>query len=323
MEAGFRHDFSRVRVHADVQAGTSAEHIGALAYTVGHQIVFGRGQYRPETGPGRRLLAHELAHVVQQSGASDVAAAGITPACDPAEREADAAASRVVGGESVAPAVLSRRAVAHVQRQSDEGVSTGGTGSTTYDPVNPAPAPPITPPQPPPPHFGPDVYMCWAPTEAAPFASHTWYRIGGPEPRADHETFSLFPKLTGKKTDGSKCAQGVPVRGSVDGTDIVRPGTCVKTPLNSACIESQFAHYPVGYYCPAGPNSNTFAGAVGRACNLPTNIQPTDLVPGFGDVPPPASTFGPNWLTMAKLDVIACGPIECSAGAAAQGGDEE
>lgn len=66
MEPRFGRDFSRVRVHADAGAAGSAEAIDARAYTVGHHIVFGAGEYRPGTADGRRLLAHELAHVAQQ-----------------------------------------------------------------------------------------------------------------------------------------------------------------------------------------------------------------------------------------------------------------
>jgi hypothetical protein len=63
-----RADFSHVRVHADERAARSAEEIGALAYTAGTHVVFGPGQFAPETSKGRRLLAHELTHVVQQRG---------------------------------------------------------------------------------------------------------------------------------------------------------------------------------------------------------------------------------------------------------------
>jgi hypothetical protein len=64
------HDFSKVRIHADASAAESARAADALAYTVGHNVVFGAGQYRPATSEGRRLLAHELTHVVQQAGGS-------------------------------------------------------------------------------------------------------------------------------------------------------------------------------------------------------------------------------------------------------------
>ncbi|MBN2358792.1 MAG: DUF4157 domain-containing protein, partial [Deltaproteobacteria bacterium] len=66
MEMHFGHDFSRVRVHTGASAEESARDLNALAYTAGHEIVFGGGQFRPETVGGRRLLAHELGHVVQQ-----------------------------------------------------------------------------------------------------------------------------------------------------------------------------------------------------------------------------------------------------------------
>lgn len=68
MEPRFGHDFGRVRVRADARAAESARAIDALAYTVGDDIVFGAGQYAPDTLSGRRLLAHELTHVVQQTG---------------------------------------------------------------------------------------------------------------------------------------------------------------------------------------------------------------------------------------------------------------
>ena len=64
------HDFSAVRIHTGPQAVASANAVQAHAYTVGHDVVFGAGRFAPGTLEGRRLLAHELAHVVQQSAAS-------------------------------------------------------------------------------------------------------------------------------------------------------------------------------------------------------------------------------------------------------------
>jgi Domain of unknown function (DUF4157) len=66
MEGFFGHDFSAVRVHADAAAAASARSLWAHAYTFGDDVVFGAGRYAPGTASGRRLLAHELAHVVQQ-----------------------------------------------------------------------------------------------------------------------------------------------------------------------------------------------------------------------------------------------------------------
>jgi hypothetical protein len=70
MERRFGHDFSTVRIHADTQAAQAAEQQGALAFTVGQHIFFGSGQYRPEQSAGRRLLAHELVHTLQQRGSA-------------------------------------------------------------------------------------------------------------------------------------------------------------------------------------------------------------------------------------------------------------
>ena len=64
----FGRDFSQVRVHSGTAAGQSAQEINAYAYTVGHNIVFGSGRFAPGTHEGQRLIAHELTHVVQQSG---------------------------------------------------------------------------------------------------------------------------------------------------------------------------------------------------------------------------------------------------------------
>jgi hypothetical protein len=66
MESRFGHDFSHVRVHADAQASESARAVGARAYTVGRDVVFGSGEYAPATRGGQQLLAHELTHVVQR-----------------------------------------------------------------------------------------------------------------------------------------------------------------------------------------------------------------------------------------------------------------
>src|SRR5207247_1367932 len=65
MEAAFGRDFGDVRVHTDGQAARSAADVGALAYTVGRHVVFAENQFRPLSQAGRRLIAHELAHVVQ------------------------------------------------------------------------------------------------------------------------------------------------------------------------------------------------------------------------------------------------------------------
>ncbi len=68
MESRFGADFLQVRVHLDSSAAESAREVNAKAYTVGNDIVFGSGRFQPHTEEGRKLLAHELTHVLQQSG---------------------------------------------------------------------------------------------------------------------------------------------------------------------------------------------------------------------------------------------------------------
>lgn len=76
MEARFGHNFSSVRVHTDSRAAESARALGADAYTVGEHIAFDAGQHRPHTAAGRRLLAHELVHVIQQGGGKRLIGSG-------------------------------------------------------------------------------------------------------------------------------------------------------------------------------------------------------------------------------------------------------
>ena len=95
MESSLGHDFSHVRIHADEAAARSAKGLGARAYTVGPHVVLGADRYRSDQA-GRRLLAHELVHVVQQRGAV------------PLER----------GADSAVPAIL-LRSMPRVAKQTD------------------------------------------------------------------------------------------------------------------------------------------------------------------------------------------------------------
>lgn len=94
MERSFSHDFSQVRVHTDASAAHSAESLDANAFTHGSDVAFASGRYQPETRAGRHLLAHELAHVVQQGGSGD-ASSGTAH-----EAEADLAADTVASGRT-------------------------------------------------------------------------------------------------------------------------------------------------------------------------------------------------------------------------------
>lgn len=96
-ESHFGHDFSKVRVHVDRRAAQAAHAIAARAYTFGNDIVFGQGMYRPDTQWGRNILAHELAHVVQQR-LMNTRARAIDTRADPDELQADRAARALAWG---------------------------------------------------------------------------------------------------------------------------------------------------------------------------------------------------------------------------------
>ena len=99
MEPRFGHDFSSVRVHTDAKAAGSARAVNSLAYTVGRDVVFGAGQYAPTKNNGKALLAHELAHTIQQSAFSHLTSTPnyslATTTADRFEAEADQAAMSI------------------------------------------------------------------------------------------------------------------------------------------------------------------------------------------------------------------------------------
>ena len=98
MEARFDWDFSKVRIHADAAAADSARVLQARAYTVGNDIIFGKGEFFPASHSGKSLLAHELAHTVQQRGTSR-AVNELGRHNDPVEQDADMAAARALSDD--------------------------------------------------------------------------------------------------------------------------------------------------------------------------------------------------------------------------------
>jgi hypothetical protein len=103
MESRFGHDFSGVEVHTDSRAAESARAVNALAYTVGRNVVFDSGRYVPQTQAGRKLMAHELTHVVQQSQHSqNVMRKGLEVGSPDTtfERQADSMAEQVMKGST-------------------------------------------------------------------------------------------------------------------------------------------------------------------------------------------------------------------------------
>lgn len=144
VEPAFGRDFSQVRVHTDAKAAESAQAVNALAYTVGNQVVFGEGQYQPQTEKGRHLIAHELTHTIQQAsvtpGASTRGDLQIGEAHDAYEQEADRQALQVSRGHHAHhPLARTQTSVARVQRD-DAGPPDAG------QPQQGGPQPPGPPP---------------------------------------------------------------------------------------------------------------------------------------------------------------------------------
>ncbi len=106
MENRFGHDLSGVRLHTDSRAAESARAVNAHAYTVGQNIAFDHGKYDPVSPGGQHLLAHELAHTIQQGGLqrSPNTSLEVTPQYSALEHEADRAAAAVTSGHA-APSI--------------------------------------------------------------------------------------------------------------------------------------------------------------------------------------------------------------------------
>ncbi|MFY9553195.1 MAG: DUF4157 domain-containing protein [Blastocatellia bacterium] len=119
MEPRFGHDFSNVRVHTDARAAESAKAVNALAYSVGNNVVFGAGRFAPSTQSGRRLLAHELTHTLQQKGTALQPSLEIGRLDDPGEIEADRVADAVASGSHL-PGVIPASGSAVLRRTPDE-----------------------------------------------------------------------------------------------------------------------------------------------------------------------------------------------------------
>jgi len=137
IEPRFGHDFSNVRVHTDARAAESAEAVDAQAYTVGRDVVFGAGQYAPQTSAGQRLMAHELTHVSQQSAPSSSQLIRMGEPDSAAEEEADHVSTEVMRGGNLS-AGPSPQSVS-LQRQAT-GAASQPTPPATSTQANPQPA---------------------------------------------------------------------------------------------------------------------------------------------------------------------------------------
>jgi hypothetical protein len=93
-EKSLDHEFGHVRVHTGNEPDELARSVDARAFTLGHDIYFAAGEYQPASSEGRRLLGHELAHVIQQQGAPASGPVRVSKPGEPLEQEAEAAANR-------------------------------------------------------------------------------------------------------------------------------------------------------------------------------------------------------------------------------------
>ena len=265
-EPRFGNDFSKVRIHSGQQAAASASSINALAYTFGNHVAFGAGQYQPESIEGRKLLAHELTHVVQQSGADGVRVGrrnercGLSPVPNvkvqrqfitplgqgggygglmERDRRAAAAGSGGSVGGSASPYKVCARDL--------QGVL-GYIGNHAY-----VEAPPYR-------------YAIISPLCPAS-------RWDNPVTGTTAQKWDNSPDPCGKTPHCATCnpAPGV--------TDV------------GACLRNAFAAYnALSLYRGTGPNSNTFAGTLARSCCAGMSPKPPIFgnVPGWDDAPAPA-----------------------------------
>jgi hypothetical protein len=120
MESRFAHNFGNVRVHNDTRAANSARAVNARAYTVGQQIVFGTNQFAPTTYHGRALLAHELAHAIQQEGGVSAIPGSILEAHSAEEKAATIAGERIRKEKTARVARTSNRILARQPKKDDK-----------------------------------------------------------------------------------------------------------------------------------------------------------------------------------------------------------
>jgi hypothetical protein len=145
MDSRFGDDFGDVRIHTGSQAARTAASIRARAFTLGRDIVFGVGDHNdPRSASGKRLLAHELTHVVQQRGTRVQGQPGLGAPGDSHERQADDVADAVLHGRSATDLLKSVGGfyAPTIQREPTGNTGTTGTGTTTQ-PAAPPPPPPL------------------------------------------------------------------------------------------------------------------------------------------------------------------------------------
>lgn len=297
MESHLGHHFGHVRVHTDAEAARSAEVIQAHAFTFGSHVVMGAGRFQPHTAAGRRLIAHELTHVIQQAGTSGPASSISDPG-DPSEQEAEASAQVAELRKAPAP-VESPQALA-VSRQVSE-------SSTPSSAAPDAGAPPAEVPAagaadagvadggladagaPPPCRVDVRATHIGGALAGAPVwhtfivtrdtAGQEWYFRGGPGGSCAPGTYGSIMSTTGRYLSGTvDWSPGAPSVTVLDGAAACGKESCFSSELSR--IDSTCTPYG-----PTGPNSNSVARTLLTKCGVPGQ-KPVSITPGWGQTIP-------------------------------------
>lgn len=254
-ETRFGHNFSGVRLHTDASAAESARVVGAHAYTVGASVVFGAGQYQPQTPEGQMLLAHELTHVVQQAGAQAEPSAQLQlgEADTAPEQQAEARAWQVMQSAQRQPLAVPAPASFMLQR----------------------------------------TKICSKRLEApiiGRFFNHAYIDDTGQDDckgASKVGNYAIQTLVSGNfirgcaaKTDRSTDPQAYPPN-----LKPCEPKSGV-TDL-SRCLRDAYNSYadPSVYVNPSGPNSNTFAATLAKACCADSSSSGLGRVPGWDHAP--------------------------------------
>jgi hypothetical protein len=264
-EPRFGHDFGSVRVHADSRATQAANSVQARAFTVGRDIVFGANQSQPGTQAGRTLLAHELTHVVQQGSAGG---------------QLQRASVSVSGGSASStsePSAVSGSSGASASSGSSASASSGGGGCD--DPY----VPPVN-------GFRVCSRALGGVLGTGGLLNHA-YIEAPPDNR-----YAIITRC--KPTSGSDWV----VTGTAAAKTDRSPDPCCREPNCvtctpkpgvsnlAACLRAAFGAYSnPSLYRGLGPNSNTFAGTLARACcdQMVPKPRALGVVPGWDDSPAP------------------------------------
>jgi hypothetical protein len=265
-EPRFGHDFSNVRVHTDSVAAKSAQSINALAYTTGSNIVFNSGQYSPESDSGKRLMAHELTHVVQQGATKpniqkqefDPLDGGMPPGGLPSEQQA------------VNPPIAAE-AEPLSSSSGSSGSSGGGSGGAGTVPAGDCQvdvrATKITA------LGGLPVYHLFVILRNKTTGDESYYRGG---PSAGGPGYGNISTMHGRYLPGTvdwePSAPSVTAQASID---------CTTT---DTCFVSELTRIDgtATPYAPLGPNSNTVARTILHNCSVP-EVKPVWVAPGWGN----------------------------------------